>query len=316
MRILVTGGAGFIGSHLVEELIQREHDVIVVDSFNRAYDPALKEENLREVEKTGDFELIRTDIRNLESMEAVFRTHRPQTVVHLAALAGVRPSLEKPAFYSDVNVTGTSSLLELSRKYEVKNFIFGSSSSVYGTNPKVPFSEEDPLKQMISPYAVTKRAGELLCFCHHENYGLPITCLRFFTVYGPRQRPEMAIYKFTKAVEEGTEITVFHDGKSRRDYTYVDDIIDGLMAVIDRPLQFEIINLGNSSPIKILDLITLIEKVTRKEARTRIMGPQPGDVPQTYADISKAKRLLNYIPRTGIEEGISRFVDWYRKRRT
>jgi UDP-glucuronate 4-epimerase len=313
MRLLLTGGAGFIGSHLAERLLERDVQLTIIDNLNDFYDPRIKERNLERVRGKGDFTCCRQDILNREAVADLFRSFRPQIVVHLAAYAGVRPSLENPGLYSEVNVTGTSFLLEQARLNDVRHFVFGSSSSVYGINSKVPFHEDDPVQQPISPYAVTKRAGELLCFSYHHNYGLPVTSLRFFTVYGPRQRPEMAIHKFTRQINQGEEVPVYHQGASARDYTYVDDIVQGVLNAIDRPQGCSIFNLGNSHVVQLSDLIALIEQALGKKARIRLMPAQPGDVPITSADISRARERLEYAPKTDIEEGVSRFVQWYRE---
>ncbi len=313
MRVLLTGGAGFIGSAVAEGLLGCGADLVILDNFNDFYDPRVKERNIQEVRRKGDFVLWRTDLLDTDSLRRLFREHHPEAIIHLAACAGVRPSLRNPALYDRVNVTGTAHLLELAREGSVRSFIFGGTSSVYGVNSKVPFSEEDPLDRLISPYAVTKRAAELLCYTYHYNYGLPVTCLRFFTVYGPRQRPEMAIHKFTRMITRGERIPVYHQGRSRRDYTYVDDVVRGVLAALDRPFDFEIINLGNSRTLRLLDLIGLIERELGLRADVELLPAQPGDVPVTFADISKARRLLNYEPQTLIEEGIGRFVGWYRR---
>jgi UDP-glucuronate 4-epimerase len=313
MRMLLTGGAGFIGSHLAERLLERGAQLTIIDNLNDFYNPEIKRRNLERVREKGEFTFCRQDILNRKAMTDLFRNFRPQIVVHLAAYAGVRPSLENPGLYSEVNVTGTSFLLEEARLGEVEHFVFGSSSSVYGINSKVPFHEDDSVHQPISPYAVTKRAGELLCFSYHHNYGLPITSLRFFTVYGPRQRPEMAIHKFTRDIDQGKEIPVYHEGRSARDYTYVDDIVHGVLSAIDQPQGCSIFNLGNSHVVPLSRLIAVVEQALGKKARTRLMPAQPGDVPITSADISRARERLGYIPRTDIEEGVSRFVRWYRE---
>lgn len=313
MRVLLTGGAGFIGSHVAEGLLGHGVDLVVLDNFNDFYDPRIKERNIREVRRKGDFVLSRIDLLDLDSLRRLFREHRPEAIVHLAACAGVRPSLRDPALYDRVNVTGTIHLLELAREESVGCFLFGSTSSVYGVNGKVPFSEEDPLDRLISPYAVTKRAAELLCHSYHYNYGLPVTCLRFFTVYGPRQRPEMAIHKFTRMIARGERIPVYHQGRSERDYTYVDDIARGVLAALNQPFDFEIVNLGNSRTVPLLDLIGIIERELGRRADVELLPAQPGDVPLTFADISKARRLLGWAPRTPIEEGVARFVEWYRR---
>lgn len=315
MKVLLTGGAGFIGSHLSERLLSDGVDLTILDNFNDFYDPSIKRRNIQEVRKAGDFDLVEADLLDEAALDRVFRNHGPRVVIHLAAWAGVRPSLERPALYSQVNVTGTVNLLERAQKNRISHFIFGSSSSVYGINSKVPFSEDDPLHRPISPYAATKRAAELLCHTYHHNYGLPVTCLRFFTVYGPRQRPEMAIHKFTRLIDEGREIEVFAGGTSRRDYTYVDDIVSGVMAALERSPSFDIFNLGNSKTVLLTDLIHLIEQEIGKEARTRLLPVQPGDVPITYADITRARRELGYNPTVPIEEGVRRFVAWFKEMR-
>ncbi|MBI4483794.1 MAG: SDR family NAD(P)-dependent oxidoreductase [Acidobacteria bacterium] len=312
MRVLITGGAGFIGSHLAERLLARGDQVALVDNFNAFYDPAVKRANLEQVRKVGPVEVYELDIRDRLAMEALLRKTRFDKVVHLAAMAGVRPSLENPVLYADVNMTGTLHLLELAVRSSVGHFIFGSSSSVYGLNPKVPFSEEDPIEHPISPYAVTKRAGELLCYSYAHNHRLPITCLRLFTVYGPRQRPEMAIHKFARLISQGKAVPVFGDGSSRRDYTYIDDILQGLEAALERVFPFEIINLGNSHTTELRVLIQHLETHLEKKARLEFQPEQPGDVPVTCADVRKGQRLLGYRPQVDIEEGIARFVAWLR----
>lgn len=313
MKVLLTGGAGFIGSHLGERLLQRGDELIILDNFDDFYDPRIKWANFKKVCERGEVALYEADLVNEKALRALFTGQRPDSVIHLAAYAGVRPSLQRPALYTEVNVTGTVHLLELAREFAVRRFIFGSSSSVYGVNSKVPFHEDDSIHLPVSPYAVTKRAGELLCSVYHHNYQLPVTCLRFFTVYGPRQRPEMAIHKFTRQIFDGEEIQVFHEGKSQRDYTYVADIVQGTIAALDRCSGFEIFNLGNSRTVPLLELIRLIEGALKKKARLHMMPAQPGDVPITYADISRARERLDYNPTTPIEEGIRLFVDWYLK---
>src|SRR5690606_39054005 len=238
MKILLTGGAGFIGSHLARRLLNRGDELVILDNFNDFYDPRIKEENIRELEKEGRFKLYRNDLLEESTIEQMFSEHKPELVIHLAAYAGVRPSLQNPALYFRVNVTGTSLLFEAARRHQARHVVFGSSSSVYGVNTKLPFHEDDPLHHPISPYAVSKRAGELLGYSYFHNYGLPVTCLRFFTVYGPRQRPEMGIYRFTELISKGEEIPVYHEGKSQRDYTYVDDIVEGILAAAARPADF------------------------------------------------------------------------------
>ena len=311
MRILLTGGAGFIGSHVAEALLRLGHELTILDNFNDFYAPRIKEANIEEIRRCGNFDLRRTDLLDPDGLDRIFRERRPEAIIHLAAYAGVRPSLQNPALYDRVNVTGTANLLDRARDSGVEAFVFGSTSSVYGVNSKVPFSETDPLDTPISPYAVTKRAAELLCYTYHYNYGLPVTCLRFFTVYGPRQRPEMAIHKFTRMVCRGERIPIYHEGKSERDYTFVADIVQGVTAALERRFDFEVINLGNSRTVPLLDLVRLIERVTGRRADIELMPAQPGDVPITYADIRKARELLAYAPATPIEEGVARFVDWF-----
>ena len=313
-RVLVTGGAGFIGSHLCQRLLAGGNRVVGFDNFDPFYDPALKHDNVREIytsDHRGNFRFVEGDIRNQTDLDGLFREHSPDVVVHLAARAGVRPSIQNPLLYEDVNVRGTLELLEVCRRNGVTRLIFGSSSSVYGTNPKVPFSETDPLVSMISPYAVTKRSGELLCYTYHYLYDLNIFCLRFFTVYGPRQRPEMAIHKFARLIQHGETVPLFGDGTTSRDYTYIDDIADGILAAIERLRGYEIFNLGESRTVPLMTLITLLEDALDKKARIDFLPQQPGDVPVTYADVSKAQRLLGYHPRVSIEDGIRRFVKWF-----
>ncbi|NWF91604.1 MAG: GDP-mannose 4,6-dehydratase [Syntrophaceae bacterium] len=318
--VLVTGGAGFIGSHLCERLLREGHRTICFDNFDNFYDPEIKIRNVKGmVEKfPGRFELITGDIRNDQHLREVFKKERIDWIVHLAARAGVRPSLTDPLLYQDVNIRGTIVLLEACKENQVRDFIFASSSSVYGENQSVPFSEEDLHLQPISPYGVTKRAGELLCYAYHHLYGMNIACLRIFTAYGPRQRPEMAIHKFTRLIDQGEAIPVYGDGSSRRDYTYIDDLIEGILATLRHHRGFEIYNLGEAQTISLRDLIASIEEVFGKKAHLQILRAQPGDVSVTYADITKAKRLLGYHPRVTLKEGIKRFVEWYKeeKRRT
>jgi UDP-glucuronate 4-epimerase len=311
LNILVTGGAGFIGSHLVEQLIKRGDHVIVIDDFNDYYDPAIKEENISSVVSNSLFKLCRGDIRDGLFIDTVFDENSIDVVCHLAARAGVRPSIQEPILYEEVNCLGTLNILEACRRVGIKNFVFGASSSVYGSNTKVPFSEDDPVEQPISPYAATKRAGELMCYTYSHLYDIPVTALRFFTVYGERQRPEMAISKFTRLIWEGKEIPVFGDGTSKRDYTYISDILKGLIAGIDKISKYEIINLGESRTVELKYLISIIEENLQKKAIIKQLDDQPGDVPITYADVAKAKRLLDYTPMVPIEEGIERFTKWF-----
>jgi len=312
MKILVTGGAGFIGSHLVERLLERGREVVCLDDFNDSYDPAIKRKNISSVIGNPSFTLVEGDIRNRDLLQDIGRKHQFVTIVHLAARAGVRESLKDPLLYEEVNCLGTLNLLELARRHGIPHFVFGSSSSIYGVNTKVPFSEEDRVDQPISPYAATKRACELLCYTYHHLCGMNITCLRFFTVYGPRQRPEMAIHRFTRRILRGEPVELYGDGTSRRDYTHVDDIMDGLLKAVERPFPFEIFNLGESRTVELTRLIRIIEEAAGKRAVIKKLPAQPGDTPITYADISRAKAMLGYRPRVVIEEGIARFVSWYR----
>ena len=316
-NILVTGGAGFIGSHLVDRLLaEGDWRVTVVDDFNDFYAPEVKRENVRAHLQSPSYRLFEADIRNRASLEEVFKEEKFEAIVHLAARAGVRPSLAEPTLYTETNINGTLNLLELARAYEVKQFVFGSSSSVYGINAKVPFSEEDPIRQPISPYAATKGAGELICHTYSHLYGIRSVCLRFFTVYGARQRPDLAIHKFAKLISENKAIPVFGDGTTRRDYTYIDDIIAGVRAAVDyRASDYEIFNLGESQTVELNELIALLEKELDQHALIDRQPQQPGDVPQTFADVSKARRLLGYNPQTKIEDGIHRFVEWFRRER-
>ena len=313
-NLLITGAAGFIGSHLVDRLLATDVErITVVDDFNDFYNPSIKRDNIREHLKDSRYSIHEADIRDRAALEQVFNDSNFDCVVHLAARAGVRPSLSEPQLYTETNINGTVNLLELARQHGIKQFVFGSSSSVYGINAKVPFSEDDPIRQPISPYAATKGAGELLCHTYSHLYGLRCVCLRFFTVYGPRQRPDLAIHKFAKLISRHKPIPVFGDGTTRRDYTYVDDIIDGVTAAIDYDQSnYEVINLGESRTVELRELISLLEKELDTNAVIERQPPQPGDVPQTFADVSKARALLNYQPKTQIEEGLRRFVEWFR----
>jgi UDP-glucuronate 4-epimerase len=311
--IFVTGGAGFIGSHLCERLLREGTHVICLDNFDSFYDPNIKVKNVGGLVRkfSGQFEIIAGDIRNREHLQEAFRKNPMDLVVHLAARAGVRPSIVDPLLYQDINIKGTIALLEACREFGIKDFVFASSSSVYGENQRVPFSEGDLNIQPISPYGATKRAGELLCYSYHHLYKMNIACLRIFTAYGPRQRPEMAIHKFTRLVAQGKTIPMYGDGSTRRDYTYIDDLIEGILGVINRHRGFEIYNLGESQTTSLKELIDLIEEALGKTAYIDMLEPQPGDVSITYADITKARQMLGYQPRVGIKEGIKRFVEWY-----
>lgn len=311
MSVLVTGAAGFIASHLIEALIERGEDVAGIDNFNDYYDPRLKRANADRLQKLADFPLYEADIRDAEACRKIFDAHRPRTVVHLAARAGVRNSIQQPILYEDVNCRGTLNLLELAKDFEVRRFIFGSSSSVYGGSADVPFREDAPTPFPISPYAATKRAGELYCYTYHHLYKLSIACLRFFTVYGPWGRPDMAVYKFARLIDQGKPIPVFGDGKSSRDYTYCKDIVQGITGAMDAEYDFEIFNLGESKVVQLDTMISLIEKELGKKAMREYYPPQPGDVPITYADISKARRMLGYSPSFPFEKGVHMFAEWY-----
>jgi UDP-glucuronate 4-epimerase len=312
-RILVTGGAGFIGSHLVDRLLATDNQVTVVDNFNDFYDAATKRANLSAHIGSPNFELIEADISDARAIDEIFARSEFNAVAHLAARAGVRPSLERPLDYQQTNVQGTYVLLEAARRYAVERFIFGSSSSVYGVNSSVPFSENDTIARPISPYAATKIAGEAACHVYSHLFGIRVICLRFFTVYGARQRPDLAIHKFARLISEGRPIPVFGDGTTRRDYTYIDDIISGVTAALsyDQSL-FEIINLGESDTVELGRLIELLEEALDRRAVIDRQPMQPGDVPVTYADISKARRLLGYDPKTKIEAGIEKFALWFK----
>ena len=311
-KFLVTGGAGFIGSHVCDSLLENGDSVVCVDNFNDYYDSKIKERNIESCLTNDSFKLYRVDITNISDLTNVFEKELPQVVIHLAARAGVRPSIINPFIYEEVNVKGTLNLLELTKQYKVKNFVFGSSSSVYGINEKIPFSEDDPVNNPISPYAATKRSAELLCSTYHHLYDMDISCLRFFTVYGPRGRPDMAPYKFTKLIVDGEEIKRFGDGSSKRDYTYVSDIVDGILAATDLK-GFEIINLGNNNPVELNYFISVIEDLVGKKAKIKELPIQPGDVNITYADISKAKSLFGYNPKTSIGDGMAKFWHWYKE---
>ncbi|HMO80876.1 MAG TPA: GDP-mannose 4,6-dehydratase [Pyrinomonadaceae bacterium] len=313
-NVLVTGGAGFIGSHLVENLlVDGGWHVTIVDDLNDFYSPEIKRANLSSFDGDAAVEFIEADIRDEEALAEIFGRRRFEMIVHLAARAGVRPSLAEPRLYNETNVCGTLNLLELARIHGVGQFVFGSSSSVYGISRKVPFAEDDSIRKPISPYAATKAAGELLCHTYSHLYDIRTICLRFFTVYGARQRPDLAVHKFTRLIAEGLPIPVYGDGTTRRDYTYIDDIIQGVREAMDYTgSMHEIINLGESETTELRRLIELIEDNLGIKAIVDLQPVQPGDVPLTYADISKAKRLLGYDPQTKIEDGLPRFVEWFR----
>ena len=323
-HVLITGGAGFIGSHLTRRLLDRGDRITVLDDFNDYYDPARKRRNVADFIGRPDYRLVEGDIRDAELVDRLFRGDHPagqgsaewgkfDGVIHLAARAGVRPSLQQPILYEEVNCVATLHLLEAARNHGPEVFTFGSSSSVYGINKKVPFAETDPVDQPISPYATTKRTGELLCFNYHHLYGLKTSCLRFFTVYGPGQRPEMAIHKFTDLLARGETIPLYGNGDSRRDYTYVDDIVSGIVAAHDLAPGFEIFNLGGAETTRLGDLVQWLADELAVEPRIEYLPDQPGDVPITYADVTKAGDMLGYAPKVPIREGIRRFVAWYKQ---
>lgn len=312
MNILVTGGAGFIGSHTCERLLRDGHRLSIIDELNDFYSPALKRENLAQLSGYGNVEFHQTDICNAEEVTRIVADHRTDAIIHLAARAGVRPSLEQPLLYERVNVYGTTVLLEAARQAQVRKFIFASSSSIYGAANQVPFSESDLSNLPISPYAATKLAGEKLCYTWSHLYGIETVCLRFFTVYGPRQRPDLAIRKFSQNIAAGQPIPLFGDGTTGRDYTFVEDIADGIVRALHYDkAPYDIFNLGNSSPVSLLTLVQTIEEVVGRKAIIEWLPEQPGDVPITFADISKARRLLGYAPATPLAEGIRKFADWH-----
>jgi UDP-glucuronate 4-epimerase len=318
MTLLVTGGAGFIGSHLCERLIERGDTVVALDNFDPFYPESVKRRNIRRLETEAAFRLVEADIRDVDGMERGLEAAGVggiEVVVHLAARAGVRPSIEEPFLYSQVNLDGSVAVLELARRRGARRFIFGSSSSVYGNNEKVPFAESDPVDHPISPYAATKRAGELLCHTYHHLYGLSIVCLRFFTVYGPRQRPDLAIHKFARLMREGRAIPMFGDGSTERDYTYIDDIVAGVIGAIavteGTDPVWEIANLGGSRTTSLSRLIELIAGSMGVVPSIDRLPAQPGDVERTFADVRRAKDLFGYEPSTPIEAGIPRFVEWF-----
>lgn len=315
MRILVTGAAGFIGSHLTERLLHEGHLVWGLDNLNSFYDPQVKRQNLEVARQSPHFHFREGDLRDEACLADIFGTFQPERVIHLAAMAGVRPSIADPGLYFDVNVRGTLNVLEAMRKAGVAKMLFASSSSVYGANPKVPFSEDDRVDNPISPYAATKKAGELLCHTYHHLHGMTIACLRFFTVYGPRQRPDLAIHKFARLIQKGAPLPFFGDGSTRRDYTYVDDIIGGVMGGLhwldrDAAPRYDLFNLGESRTVPLHELVSLLEKGLGRTATLQHLPEQPGDVPITFADVSRARAHLGYQPQVPIEEGITRFIAW------
>ena len=314
MNFLVTGGAGFIGSHVCERLLRDGHAVWALDDLNSFYSPAIKEKNLKEISSLGKpFTFVSKNLSDIRALENLFSQVQFDQVIHLAARAGVRPSLDEPELFQQVNVEGTVNVLESARRHGVKKALLASSSSVYGVNAKVPFAESDPVFSVISPYAASKLACEALGHVYHHVYKMDIVMLRFFTVYGPRQRPDLAIHKFARLIHADKPIPVYGDGSTERDYTYISDIVDGVSACTQRQFKYEILNLGGSKTVKLSRLIELLESAMGKKAIINRLPAQAGDVPRTYADISKAQSLLGYQPRVNIEDGIPKFVDWFRK---
>jgi len=311
-HIVVTGGAGFIGSHVCEALLDRGDKVVALDNFDPYYAPAIKRGNVAWALRQPRYRLVEGDIRDPQALEEAFGDGQVDGVIHLAARAGVRPSIVDPLLYDSVNVFGTTCILEEARRRGIKSFVFGSSSSVYGASSAVPFSEDEVAAEPSSPYAATKRASELACYAYHHLYDLDITCLRFFTVYGPRQRPEMAIHKFVRLIDAGAPIDLYGDGASRRDYTYVDDIVIGILAALDRSNGYRILNLGTTQTTRLIDLIVMIARKLDRQAEIRSLPDQPGDVPITYADVSRAKALLDYRATTSLTDGLDHFISWYR----
>jgi len=312
VKVLVTGAAGFIGSWVVERLLDDGHEVLGLDNFDDFYDPAIKRRNIASASAAPGFTLIEGDFRDRELVERLFADRRPNAVIHLGARAGVRPSLENAPLYVDVNLVGTTLLLDASRRHRVQRFVFASSSSVYGERPLEPFRESDDVDRPVSPYAATKRAGELICHTYSHLFGLPITCLRFFTVYGPRQRPEMAIHCFTRLIAGGQPIDVYGDGSALRDFTFIDDIVDGIVAALERCNGFRIYNLGRGDTVRLSDVIAWIEGALGLEARINWLPVEPGDVPTTFADVTLARNELGFDPQVSIRDGIERFVGWFR----
>ena len=312
MKILVTGGAGFIGSNLTKKLIDRGDEVVIIDNFNDYYDPQLKEDRIKKFLKGYKFKLYRGDIRDEQLLEKIFKKEKIDKVVHLAAMAGVRYALKNPKLYYDVNVMGTQNLLDLAVKYQIKNFVYASSSSVYGNNTKLPFSESDSVDTPISPYAASKKANELQAHVYSHIYKLPTTGLRFFTVYGPWGRPDMALFLFTDAILKGEPINVFNKGNMSRNFTYVDDIVSGVMTTLDANLPYAVVNIGGDKEEKLTRFIEVIEENIGRKAKKKLLPMQPGDVPATVADIKKLRKL-GWKPTTRIEKGIKHFIDWYKE---
>jgi len=313
MKVLLTGIAGFIGSHTADALLKRGDRVVGVDNFNDYYDPKIKEDRIKRLKKSYKFSLYREDISNYKAIDKIVKTEKPDKICHLAAQAGVRHSLENPFLYLKSNINGTLVMLETARHNKIKDFIYASSSSVYGGDKKVPFSEEDRVDTPISLYAATKKANELKAHTYHKLFGLNTTGLRFFTVYGPYGRPDMALYLFTKNILENKPIEIFNNGKMKRDFTYIDDIVSGIVASLDKSYPHEIFNLGNSNTVDLMYFIERIEKELGKKAIKKMMPMQKGDVAETFADISKAQKMLGFRPKTSVDKGIKKFINWYKK---
>ena len=309
--VLVTGGAGFIGSHVVERLLEQGRRVVAVDNFDSFYDPAIKRRNVARAEADSRYRLVEADVRDATALDRLLAEESFGAVIHLAARAGVRPSIAEPELYVSVNLGGTATLLEACRRRGVPTFLFGSSSSVYGDNRKVPFAEDDPVDHPISPYAATKRSGELLCHAYHHLFGMRVACLRFFTVYGPRQRPEMAIHKFARLLAAGTEVERYGAADSARDYTYVSDIVDGVVRALDRTTGYHVWNLGGSQTVALGELIERIAAGLGVASRVRPLPRQPGDVERTWADIRRARRDLDWSPGVPLDRGLERFLAWF-----
>jgi UDP-glucuronate 4-epimerase len=311
MKVLITGGAGFIGSAVAKKLMDRGNKVVIIDNFNNYYNPKLKEDRIKIFLKGYRFKLYRGDIRNAKLLERIFKTEKIDKIIHMAAMAGVRNSIINPRIYADVNVLGSVNLLEAAVKYKIKNFIFASSSSVYGNNKKLPFSESDSVDEPMAMYAATKRADELIAYVYHNMYGMNIIALRFFTVYGPWGRPDMALFKFTKNIFSGKPIEVYNYGKMIRNFTYIDDVVSGVIRALDKCKGYDIVNIGGDRPERLTRYIEVIEKSIKKKSKKKMLPMQPGDVPATVADIRKLRKL-GWKPTTRIEKGIKNFVEWYK----
>lgn len=316
LKVVVTGGAGFIGSNVAEELLKRGYLVVIIDNLNGAYDQKIKRSNLAAVAKKDtnkSLQIYKADICNKRMMQVIFEREQPDVICHLAARAGVRPSIDDPEEYMRSNIMGTLIMLEMAKQFDINHVVFASSSSVYGERDSVPFTEDDPAGKPSSPYGMTKRAGELLAYTYHHLYGMSITCLRLFTVYGPRGRIDMAPFIFLNAIHQGKKLTVFGDGSAIRDFTYIDDIVDGIIRSIDKPLGFKILNLGRGEPVVLIDFIRTIEKIVGKKAIIEYTQSFSGDVPVTHADVSRAQELLGYVPKTSVEEGMCNMYEWYKE---